>query len=212
MRRRKKGEGRRFQTEFAARSTRRYCQVLKTARSPTRPNQRIVDSLQNSQDVPCASAHPPKTAQSSIDADCKQIAGCSTHLHAAARSRSRKIQKVVDSNQNSFDAPRAGAPIPKTRRRSSIPNRIRRTIHAPTLPPAQNNEMIVDSKQNSSCKQNCQDAPRASWRRGQPPKTARASSIPDRILNTLHEPALPLTRFGEASGRFSLGSRKCFSW
>ena len=109
-------------------------------------------------------------------------------LHAPALPPSPNSKRVVDSEQNSQDAPRASAAAcpkqregrrfstefsglstrqrrhqPKTRRRSSIPNRIMRTLHSkrvvdseqssqvygPALPPAQNSERVVDFKQNS---------------------------------------------------------------
>ena len=90
-----------------------------------------------------------------------------SHLPKATRG-------VIDSKQDSQDAPRASAatpskqregrrfrtefagrskrqrchPPPKTARGSSIPNKIFKTLQAPALPPTKNSERVVDSEQN----------------------------------------------------------------
>ena len=94
---------------------------------------------------------------------------------------------------------------PLTTRRSSIANRILRTLHAPAPRGAENNEKVVH------CEQKSEDAPRASAARGRKPregrrsrtefsgcstrqrregpKTTRGSSIANRSPRMLHAPA-----------------------
>ena len=101
-------------------------------------------------------------------------------LHAPVLPSAQNSARVVDPKPNSQDAPRASAATRRKQREGHrFPNRSRRKLHAPALPCAapQNNERVVDSKQNSQhalaatrpkqrkgCRfeQISQDAPRAS--------------------------------------------------
>ena len=108
----------------------------------------------------------------------------------------------------------------KTARGSSIPNRILRTFHALALPATENSERVVDSKQKSQDAPRTSDATRQKQREGcrsqaafagrstrqrcHPPKTARGSSILNRISRTLHAPRCRPQR---AARRSSIPSR-----
>ena len=66
--------------------------------------------------------------------------------HAPKNARRSSIpSRILRKTQ---DAPCASAP---TRRKqwASIPNRNRRTLHAPALPPVENSERVVDSKRST---------------------------------------------------------------
>ena len=116
-----------------------------------------------------------------------------------------------DTWQHMATKRRARCARTETARGSMIPNRILRTLHAPALPRAPNSERAVDSKQNS------EDTPRASaptrqkQREVRPeragrlthqcchvPKTARGSSIPNKIRRTLQALALPHAKNSES--------------
>ena len=81
-------------------------------------------------------------------------------LHSPAPPQCQNSERVVDSERNSRDAPRASAAaLPKQRQGRpfrNIPNRILKMLLAPAPPPGQNSNRVVDSAGNS------QDAPRAS--------------------------------------------------
>ena len=101
------------------------------ARSLAESSEKIVDSKQTPQDAPRASAPGAENSE-----------------------------RVAIGAENFKDAPRASAPTRsyplKTARWSSIPNRIPRTLHVPTLPPTENNVRVV------ICAESFEDAPRAS--------------------------------------------------
>ena len=93
---------------------------------------RGVDSKQTSQDAPRASA-PTCRKQRQGRRFQTEFSGCSTHQHSHPENR----DKVVASKENST---RQRCHAPKTARRSSIPNRILRTLHAPALQHAEVSE------------------------------------------------------------------------
>ena len=120
--------------------------------------------------------HPPKTTKKSSTPN-----RILRTLHAPALPATLNSERVVHSEQKSQDAPPASTAArpkprdshrlrkefrgrctsqrhqpPKPTRRSSIPNRNFKTLHAPAPPPAPNHETDVDYEEDP------EDAPRAS--------------------------------------------------
>ena len=86
-------------------------------------------------------------------------------LHAPAPPPAQNHKRVVESEENSQDAPRASAATcPKPREGPSITKRILRMLHAPATPPAENHEKVNDYEQ---------DAPRASAATRRKPREGR---------------------------------------
>ena len=76
-------------------------------------------------------------------------------MRASSPTRAKQRESVRQT-EFSGRSTRQRCHAPETTRESSIPNRIRKTLHGPELPRAQNSERVVHSKQNS------RDAPRTS--------------------------------------------------
>ena len=139
-------------------------------------SQKVVDSKQRSRDAPPASAATSPKQREGRKFQAEFLGGSTRQRgHLPKTRESRKFQtEFSGGSARERGHPRA--------RESSIPNRTLRTLYAPARPPAQNNERVVDAKQNSI------NAPRQSCHS---PKTGRGSSIPKRIVKTLDVPALP---------------------
>ena len=135
--RRRQREGRRFQTEFSGRSMRQRCLPPKTARGPSIPNrilrtlhanalprtqnsERVVDSEQNSQDAPCASAATRRKQREGrrLQKNPQDVPRAS----AATRPKQREGHRVVRSRSGvAGPAPDHSRPLP------TIPDHSRRS-------------------------------------------------------------------------------------
>ena len=160
------------------------------ARPPAQHSERVVDSKQNSRDAPCANA--PSRKQREGRRFQTEFSGCSTHhfqtdktFHAPALSPAQDSDRLIDSKENSKDAPRASA--------ATRPKQSERVVDSrESCQDPSRASVATRPKQRVSCRFQREFSGCSTHHRHCPAKTASGSSIPKRILRTLHAPAPPV--------------------